>query len=109
MSGSADDERPPMRNCCATDFVDRAGLTKINRHIATLHGRLDRIVQIAFRDDVDVGIVFCKIDNRFAHSPGRANEQHSHARFFHRGSPHPSLSLRERRTTKSPSEGSQLI
>src|SRR5205809_6524654 len=78
MSSRADDEGSPMHQCRAADLADCVGLTKIDRHIAILHRRLDWIAQIALRDDVDFRIVLCKIDNGLSHSAFRSNEQNAH-------------------------------
>src|SRR5438876_2438559 len=62
----------------AADLVSRIGVTEIDHDIGIFHGRFDGVSQIALRDDLYVGIVPGKIDNRFSHSAFGADEQHAH-------------------------------
>src|SRR5438067_1613877 len=52
MSGRADDERFPMLQRCAADFIDRTRVAKIDRDIAILENLPDRVADVALRDDV---------------------------------------------------------
>ena len=63
-----------MRQGCTADLFDGIRMTEIDRYIAIIHGRLEWIAQIALCDDVDLRIGPGKIDNRFSHAPGHANE-----------------------------------
>src|SRR6266700_3457828 len=72
-------------------------MTEIDRHVALCHRRFDYVTQVALGDDLDIWIPLCKIDNRLAHTSGRAYQQYAHWRFSHgRKNRHPALRLCER-------------
>src|SRR5882762_2754900 len=81
MSSRADHERFAILRGGTANFFDRARVAEIDRDIAILQGRFDRIAEIALRDDVDLRITFGQIDNRLPHSTARSDQRHAHARF----------------------------
>src|SRR2546421_10144902 len=81
MAGRTDDERFSTLRSGPANFVDRAGITEIDRDIAILQRRIDRVPNVALRDDVDLRIVPGQIENRLAHSTARPNQRNAHARF----------------------------
>src|ERR1700682_338866 len=52
VSSRADNKWTSTWQCSATNFFDRAGLTKINCDIAVLHGRCDVITKITLGGDL---------------------------------------------------------
>ena len=83
MSGGTDDKWLSILQCDAANLLDGIGMTKIDRYARFFHRRFDRVAEIALRHDVDLRIVPSKIDNRFSHPAGCADERHAH-RSFHR-------------------------
>src|SRR5207302_8438885 len=81
MPGRADDERFSTLRSRSADFVDRAGITEIDCDVAILQRRVDRVSDVALRDDVDLRIAAGQIENRLAHSTARPNQRNAHARF----------------------------
>src|SRR6202011_3836038 len=80
MSRRSDDQRFPVLRSRPADFVDRAGMTEINRDVAIFDGWIDCIAEIALRDNVDLWIVLGQIDNRLAHSTASPDQRHAHRR-----------------------------
>src|SRR6266480_3580193 len=80
MSSRADDERLVTMQRSAADFSDGIRVTKIDRNVAILYRRLDRITEVALRNDIDFAIGPGEVDNRFPHASSRADEQHAHGR-----------------------------
>src|SRR5215831_11211898 len=81
MSCRADDQRLAGLCCSAADFFDRARIAEIDRDVGILNRRVDRVPEIAPRDDVDLWIVLRQIENCLAHSTARSDQRHAHARF----------------------------
>jgi hypothetical protein len=65
-----------------TNFFDRAGIAEIDCYVAIFHRWVDRVAEVALRDDVDLRNILRKIGNRPAHSAARTNQRHAH-RFVH--------------------------
>ena len=80
MTRCSDDERFAVGERCPANFVDRVGVTEIDRYVTVFYRWLDRIAQIALRGDLNFRIALCKIANRLSHAPGRADEQHAHGK-----------------------------
>src|SRR5882724_12337433 len=80
MSSRADDERLVTMQHSAADFSDGVRVTKIDRNVAILHSRLDRVAEVALRNDIDFAIGPGEVDNRFPHASSRADEQHARRR-----------------------------
>ena len=78
MTGCADNQRFAILDRDRTNLVDRSGVAEIDRNVAILNCRLDRIAQISLRGDVDLWIAFSEIDNRLTHSTARTNQRHAH-------------------------------
>src|SRR5260370_7986694 len=95
MPGRSNDKRFSILQRCAADFFDRARITEVDRNIAILDRWLDRVAEIALRDDLDLRVVPGKIDNRLAHSTARSDERHAH-RGFHFASSNASSVFRSR-------------
>src|SRR5882762_2479675 len=81
MPGRANHERFSVLQSRPTDFVDRARIAEVDRNVASLDGWIDRVAQIALRDDVDLRIVLGQIGNRLAHSTARPDQRNAHRRF----------------------------
>src|SRR5438477_1209987 len=81
MSSCSDHERLAMLQRRATDFIDRTRVAKIDCDIAILESLHNRVADVALRDDVDLRVVFGKVDNRLAHSTARSDQRNAHRRF----------------------------
>src|SRR5438034_10332441 len=95
MTSCADDKRFTVTQRNATDFINCVNVTEIDHDIAIFHRRFDGIPQITLRDDLDIRIALGKIDNRFSHSAGRTDQEHSQ-RCLHRAPSKVSSVLRRR-------------
>src|SRR5262249_42429277 len=65
----------------AANFLECARIAEINRDVALFHGAINRVAEIAPRDDGDVRIAFGQIDYRLAHSTARTDQRHAHPVF----------------------------
>src|SRR6202011_3170190 len=81
MAGRSDDKRFSVLQRRAANFVDRTGVTEINRDAGIFHGECDLVAEITLRDDVDLRMGFGEIENRLAHSTARPDQRNAHRRF----------------------------